>query len=216
MKKKLLTTLLIINLFWLGCGGREAHPMAAYQPGDQKRSCEGLRLEIAQLDADIAAKIPKANKTGKNVVLGILGFFLIIPWFFMDPKNADKTELEAMQVRRSRLVLIAGEKDCDLLVGDAQHSAYRSQPKEEPAREEPAERIEPRAFATPEPSAHTGRRPLIVVEGIVYSPDRPAALIGDQIVREGGSVSGARVTKITRDSVEFSFNGTTWRQGVTK
>ena len=85
--------------------------MAAYQPGDQKRSCEGLRLEIAQLDADIAAKIPKANKTGKNVVLGILGFFLIIPWFFMDPKNADKTELEAMQVRRSRLVLIAGEKD---------------------------------------------------------------------------------------------------------
>jgi len=77
---------------------------------------EGLRLEIAQLDADIAAKIPKANKTGKNVGLGILGFLLIIPWFFMDPKNADKTELEAMRVRRSRLALIAGEKDCDLLV----------------------------------------------------------------------------------------------------
>lgn len=118
MKKKLLITCLIMNIFWLGCGGRDAHPMSPYMPGDLDRSCEGLRLEIAQLDADILAKIPKSKKAGKNVGLGILGFFLIIPWFFMDPKNADKTELEAMQARRSRLVLIAGEKKCDLLVGD--------------------------------------------------------------------------------------------------
>ncbi len=201
MKKKLLTSLLIINLFWLGCGGREAHPMAAYQPGDLNRSCEGLRLEIAQLDADIAAKIPKSNKTGKNVCLGILGFFLIIPWFFMDPKNADKTELEAMRARYSRLMLIAGEKNCDLLVGSSTEQATNT-------------------AGTAESTTNTQQKSTIVstivVKKIIWGSDRPAALIGNQMIREGGSVSGARVVKINQDSVEFEMNGTTWRQGVSR
>lgn len=190
--------------------------MAPYQPGDQKRSCEGLRLEIAQLDADIAAKIPKANKTGKNVVLGILGFFLIIPWFFMDPKNADKTELEAMRVRHSRLVLIAGEKDCDLLVAEPEYSPYRPRPKEESGREQATDRKEPREIVTVESSAHAQNRPRLVVKGIVYSERNPSALIGKEIVHEGDTISGAQVVRIRKDSVEFSVNGTTWRQGVSR
>ncbi|MBN2272478.1 MAG: hypothetical protein JXN61_17835 [Sedimentisphaerales bacterium] len=53
----------------------------------------------------------------------------------------------------------------------------------------------------------------IVIKGIVWG-ERPAALIGGQIVREGGSVLGARVVKINKDSVEFEKDGKTWRQGV--
>lgn len=90
--------------------------MAPYMPGDNTRSCEGLRLEFAQLEADMAAKLPKTKKTGKNTVLFITGFFLIIPWFFIDTKNADKTEYNAMKVRSNRLLLIAAEKDCDIAV----------------------------------------------------------------------------------------------------
>jgi len=101
-------------------------------------------------------------------------------------------------------------------VASAQNSAYPAQPTQESGREQPIVRNEPRQNVTAASSAYSQNRPPIVVKGIVYSADRPAALIGDQIVREGGSVSGARVTKITRDSVEFEMNGTTWRQGVTK
>ena len=118
MKKKALNVGLICSMLWLGCGGREAHPIAAYQTGDAKRSCEGLRLEIAQLNADIAAKLPKTKKAGQNVVCFVTGFLIIIPWFFIDLKNADKTEYDAMKARLSRLMLIAGEKDCDIQVPD--------------------------------------------------------------------------------------------------
>jgi len=116
MKKKALTISLICSTFWLGCGGREAHPIAAYQPGDGDRSCEGLRLEIAQLDADMAAKLPKTKKDAKNVVCFLTGFLIIVPWFFIDLKNADKAEYDAMKTRSNRLMLIAGEKKCDIQV----------------------------------------------------------------------------------------------------
>jgi len=119
MKKKALTVSLICCMFWLGCGGREAHPVAAYQPGDSDRSCEGLRLEIAQLNADMAAKEKKTSKAGKNVLCFVTGCFIIVPWFFIDLKNADKTEYEAMDSRLDRLTLIAGEKKCDIKVPDA-------------------------------------------------------------------------------------------------
>jgi hypothetical protein len=56
----------------------------------------------------------------------------------------------------------------------------------------------------------------IVVKKIIWGSDRPAVLIGNQIIHEGGSVSGARVVKINQDSVEFEMNGTTWRQGVSR
>ena len=114
--KNALTVSLICCMFWLGCGGREAHPIAAYQPGDAKRSCEGLRLEIAQIDADMAAKLPKTKKGGKNVACFLTGFLIIVPWFFIDLKNADKTEYDAMKARFNRLMLMAAEKDCDVQV----------------------------------------------------------------------------------------------------
>jgi hypothetical protein len=94
-------------------------------------------------------------------------------------------------------------------VYDAQWSGYR-------ARSKQPNSIKPPQNVTARSSPPTQTQDTLVVKGIVWSPDRPAALIGDQIVREGGSVSGARVTKITRDSVEFEMNGTTWRQGVSK
>jgi hypothetical protein len=120
MSRTLLTLLLCLSIFYSGCGGRDAHPVAAYQPGDADRSCEGLRLEVAQMEADIAAKGPKANKTPKNVLCFVTGFLVIVPWFFMDLKNADKTELEAMKTRSNRLTLLAAEKNCDIKVPQKQ------------------------------------------------------------------------------------------------
>ena len=102
-------------------------------------------------------------------------------------------------------------------VASAQNSAYRPPSKEELVPEELTQTREPRVIAPPEPSAHSSQqRPRLVVKGIAYSERNPSALVGTEIVHEGDTISGAQVVKIRKESVEFSFNGTTWRQGVAK
>lgn len=56
-----------------------------------------------------------------------------------------------------------------------------------------------------------------VVKSIVYVPNdtkSSTALINGDIRREGQSIGGALVTKINKDSVEFSANGKSWKQQV--
>jgi hypothetical protein len=54
----------------------------------------------------------------------------------------------------------------------------------------------------------------LVVKGIVYSEDNPSAVVGNEIVHEGGEVMGARVVKINSDSVVFEMEGKEWTQKV--
>jgi hypothetical protein len=54
----------------------------------------------------------------------------------------------------------------------------------------------------------------ISVRGIVWSVDKPAAVIGTQIIYQGQTVQGAKITRITQDSVEFERDGQTWVQKV--
>jgi pimeloyl-ACP methyl ester carboxylesterase len=56
----------------------------------------------------------------------------------------------------------------------------------------------------------------LVVTGILYSEDRPTAIVDTQLVHEGQQISGATVKKIERDSIEFEMNGRTWKQAVDK
>jgi type II secretory pathway component PulC len=82
----------------------------------------------------------------------------------------------------------------------------------------------PREFSTPQISAPTQERPLLVVKGIVYSESNPSALVGKlippgvvgdvQSVHKGDMVAGAKITRITKDAVEFEMNGQIWRQNV--
>ncbi len=54
----------------------------------------------------------------------------------------------------------------------------------------------------------------IVVKGIVYSEDKPAAVVGEDIVFEGDTVEGVTVVKINPDSVEFAMGEKKWTQRV--
>ncbi len=68
---------------------------------------------------------------------------------------------------------------------------------------------EPPAVAdTPENSGE------LVVTGILYSEDRPSAIVNTQLVHEGQQISGATVDKIESDGVQFERNGRKWKQGV--
>ncbi len=64
-------------------------------------------------------------------------------------------------------------------------------------------------------AAQTGTSGL-VVKGIVYSRDRPSAIVGDQIVHEGDVIFGVTVVKINKSSVEFEANGETLKLRVNR
>lgn len=55
----------------------------------------------------------------------------------------------------------------------------------------------------------------LTVRGILYSEDRPAVIIGTHLLHTGDEISGARIVKINRDTVEFQADGRTWEQTVT-
>jgi hypothetical protein len=67
-----------------------------------------------------------------------------------------------------------------------------------------------------EPNETTGRfiAGIIIVRDIVYSNDKPSAVIGSKIVYVGDVINGVTVVKIDRDSVEFEKNGDRWEQKV--
>jgi len=47
----------------------------------------------------------------------------------------------------------------------------------------------------------------LVVKGILYSDDNPAAVIANRIVHEGEKIFDAVILKINKDSVELEING---------
>ncbi len=112
--RKLMCLLLACSVFFAGCAGREANPIAIYLPGDENRSCEGLKVEVAQLQADMERLLPKTNKGVSNALWATAGVFLIVPFFFMDLKDAEKIEFDAMRRRHNRLLIYAAEKNCDM------------------------------------------------------------------------------------------------------
>ena len=54
----------------------------------------------------------------------------------------------------------------------------------------------------------------LIVNGILYSQNNPAAVIGPETVHVGDEILGATVVKINIDSVDFEKDGKTWSQKV--
>lgn len=111
--KKLVSLILACSIFWAGCAGREANPIPIYMPGDENRSCAGLKAEVAQLQVDMARLLPKTDKGLTNALWATAGVFFIVPFFFMDLKGSEKIEFDAMRQRHNRLLVYAAEKGCD-------------------------------------------------------------------------------------------------------
>ena len=63
-------------------------------------------------------------------------------------------------------------------------------------------------------TANKTNQGVITVRDIVYSHDRPSAVIGTKILYEGDKVNDATIIKINRNSIEFEKNGEKWEQKV--
>ena len=109
--KTLLVTILVVTLS-VGCAGRTANPVMIHQYRDDQRSCLALEREMVFIEDEIQRLIPQTDKTGKNVALGVTGFFFIVPLFFMDLSKAEQIEIDAYRRRYNHLLIIAGDKQC--------------------------------------------------------------------------------------------------------
>lgn len=65
--------------------------------------------------------------------------------------------------------------------------------------------------STGDTSADSGE---LVVKGIVFSRNKPSAIINSEILTEGQTINGATILKITKDAVEFKSNDKQWTQQV--
>lgn len=111
MMKRTISTLCLISLL-AACGGRTPSPVMISQYGDQQKSCKALEFEMTNIQGDIQRIMPDRDKTGQNVALGVAGAFFLVPWFFMDFKNAEATEYEALRQRYNHLGSVAIDKRC--------------------------------------------------------------------------------------------------------
>ena len=114
--QKALRLFLAICLALYGCAGSSPNPVTHYTPGDEKRSCTSLKGEIASNEAQLIRLASEKDSTlGKNVILGVTGVLLIVPWFFMDVKGKEAGEIEALHHRNRTLRQFASDKgDCQV------------------------------------------------------------------------------------------------------
>jgi len=112
MRKIALSVGLISCIFFIGCSGRTPNPVLSYMPRDDALSCEELKIEMAKVRREIAIKPAKIKeREARNA--GVISFgFLIYPLFEQDILKAEETEIQALNTRYNRLLMIAYEKGC--------------------------------------------------------------------------------------------------------
>jgi hypothetical protein len=111
--RKITSIFLISSLLVLtSCAGRTPNPVSSYQYGDEKKSCQRLKSEIANVESEIAILLPQSEKGGYNALMGVAGLFILVPWFFMDFSEAEKVEIQALRRRYNNLIGISADKEC--------------------------------------------------------------------------------------------------------
>jgi hypothetical protein len=63
-------------------------------------------------------------------------------------------------------------------------------------------------------TADTQTQGAVIIRDIVYSKDKPSAVIGSRIVYVGDKINNITILKITKDSIEFEKDGERWEQNV--
>jgi hypothetical protein len=109
---RLIIVMASVCVSTIGCGGRDAKPVAVYQNGDTDKTCEQLKSDLVELQKQADRLLPHTDKTLANGLWGTAGMFLVVPLAGMDLKNAEKVEFEAISARHNYLLDIAKTKGC--------------------------------------------------------------------------------------------------------
>lgn len=111
--KRIVILMFVVAVILGGCAGRDANPIPCYMTGDENLSCENLKEQIVQLQADMLGLLSKTDKTLTNALWVAGGMVAYAPYLLVDAKDAEKIEYEAFRRRHNRLLLIAQKKECD-------------------------------------------------------------------------------------------------------
>ncbi|MBX3539034.1 MAG: hypothetical protein KF735_15435 [Chelatococcus sp.] len=106
--------IMITAIVLAGCGGREAHPVAASSPGDAVASCPVLLAEHQANVTQITSKSnERASNNGKNAIAGAAGALVFPPsLFFVDLKSYEKAEIDALEARNQVLQGLIWARHC--------------------------------------------------------------------------------------------------------
>jgi hypothetical protein len=111
--KKLIAILVSISIALSGCASTPANPVPVAQVGDDTKTCDAIVNEMQQMvSAQDKAAADRNSQVGTNVALGVVGVFLIVPWFFMDLGATATVEQKAAAARFQRLQQMATDKKC--------------------------------------------------------------------------------------------------------
>jgi len=115
-KFQLVFAMIVVVLFFVqSCAGRAARPVKVSQSNDGKKTCNELRHETRKHRKNLKKMIPDIKAADKKrTLLMISGGLLIVPWFFLDLKDADKVEANAQRARHNYLLDVAKKQNCRL------------------------------------------------------------------------------------------------------
>ncbi|OUU36080.1 MAG: hypothetical protein CBC09_08455 [Cellvibrionales bacterium TMED49] len=100
----------LILLF--GCAGKTAQPIRVIEITDSSLTCSQLLSQIYNLERSGAELAGQTDKQGKNAALAVAGSFVIVPYFFMDLKEGEAVELNAVRARHMHLSKLYQSNQC--------------------------------------------------------------------------------------------------------
>ena len=166
------------------------------------------RTQAAPRKPQVASFSHKSRAKGsRQVVMAVLVPVLavVLVLLIRKPLKGPSTVSAAIPATPSPAVQTAGDVDISWQV-----------PPLYPIGERDPMSMKPKPAASHEEGAvpHEATRENPVVKGVLYSEDRPAAVIGTRLLHVGDKVSGATIVSIAPDGVEFEMDGQRWKQPV--
>ena len=112
--KRIAVVLLCLIFLSVGCAGRNPVLIPVSNDTDYNMTCDELRTDIKTNEDTIMEKYYVGKKaTSNTVAAAITGYFIIIPFLFMDLKKAEYKEMGNLQERRNHLIKVGQEKKCE-------------------------------------------------------------------------------------------------------
>ncbi len=104
--------LVLILLLLMGCAGKTAQPIRVIEVTDSDLACGNILKQIYNLEEMGAILSGKTDKQVKNAALAAAGYITIVPYFFMDLKEGEAVELNAVRARHMHLTKLYQKKNC--------------------------------------------------------------------------------------------------------
>jgi hypothetical protein len=164
-----------------------------------------------QIINKVSAPKPGATPTRQKAMVVMMPLLLIVLIFMLFKggvfgTSAGHTET-SVEDTASDAVTAGANHEIDWKIPDVYPAKLR-----DPMRLVESETEQPET--KPEIKPETKKTTKLIVKSILYSEDNSSAVISGRILHEGEIIQGAKVVKISRDSVEFEMNGKRWTQRV--